>query len=530
MGSRKPKSSKRKSSKALQSKRSRKNKSKKKPSRHDHSNLSYSDDDSVSSVSSYSSSSEEDYRSRKGRSRSRADVKNKKKRAERRVSSDRGSSEDSVPLRKRKRSKRKHNSEYKRKSLKKRRKDASISSATSDSLSCSSCRYGHSGSSEDSEYESLRVRSRKKIRDKRDSDKPKIGARRSRSRSKSVSSPPGEDRFNFHSDSQKGEERECENNVRRRLRSVITVVQHPQEDEENQVARDREEDISENNDSDNGSTINKLAYHSDVLSDKSRLVEDTTVQESSGSDDLELILRQKALENLKKFRGKVQTEGSKDVHLTGESSRHGLSREVLHPTMVESENATEEYKKVESGVTKQSHIQQSDSSGISKSVNEDGGINEPIVDESKPGLQAMQDESLHSYSTLEQASPKANPLNCKSSAGKILAPSCQPLTHGSSDTLEMEAINAKNSAKAEPTSSIRPVEDQRSEDPQAEPTSSIRPVEDQSSKGQQAEANDSSHFQQKTMSVMRSGEMVQVSYKVYIPKRAPALSRRQLKR
>ncbi|XP_019194464.1 PREDICTED: uncharacterized protein LOC109188300 [Ipomoea nil] len=527
MGSRKPKSSKRKSSKALQSKRSRRNKSKKKPSRHDHSDLSYSDDDSVSSVSSYSSSSEEDYRSRKGRSRSRADVKSKKKRAERRVSSDRGSSEDSVPTRKRKRSRRKHNSEYKRKSQKKRRRDASISSATSDSLSCSSC---------DSEYESLRVRSRKKIRDKRDSDKHKIGARRSRSksRSKSVSSPPSEDRFNFHSDSQKGEEHECENNVRRRLRSVITVVQHPQEDEENQVARDREEDISENNDSDNGSTINKLAYHSDILSDKSRLVEDTPVQESSGSDDLELILRQKALENLKKFRGMVQTEGSKDVHLTGESSRHGLSREVLHPTLVESENATEEYKKVESGVTKQSHIQQSDSSGISKSVNGDGGINEPIVDESKPGLQAMQDESLHSYSTLEQASPKANP-DCKSSAGKILAPSCQPLTHNSAKAEPTSSIRPvedqrSENQQAEPTSSVRPVEDQRSEDQQAEPTSSIRAVEDQSSKGQQAEANDSSHFQQKTMSVMRSGEMVQVSYKVYIPKRAPALSRRQLKR
>jgi len=39
-----------------------------------------------------------------------------------------------------------------------------------------------------------------------------------------------------------------------------------------------------------------------------------------------------------------------------------------------------------------------------------------------------------------------------------------------------------------------------------------------------------STFQQKTMSVMRGGEMVQVSYKVYIPQRAATLAKRQLKR
>ncbi|XP_021719288.1 dentin sialophosphoprotein-like [Chenopodium quinoa] len=43
-------------------------------------------------------------------------------------------------------------------------------------------------------------------------------------------------------------------------------------------------------------------------------------------------------------------------------------------------------------------------------------------------------------------------------------------------------------------------------------------------------ADEDAQFQQKTMSVMRGGEMVQVSYKVYIPKKAPALARRQLKR
>ncbi|PIA35169.1 hypothetical protein AQUCO_03600076v1 [Aquilegia coerulea] len=43
-------------------------------------------------------------------------------------------------------------------------------------------------------------------------------------------------------------------------------------------------------------------------------------------------------------------------------------------------------------------------------------------------------------------------------------------------------------------------------------------------------AKGGSEFEQKTMSVMRGGEMVQVSYKVYIPKKTPALARRLLRR
>ncbi|EPS60612.1 hypothetical protein M569_14190 [Genlisea aurea] len=42
-------------------------------------------------------------------------------------------------------------------------------------------------------------------------------------------------------------------------------------------------------------------------------------------------------------------------------------------------------------------------------------------------------------------------------------------------------------------------------------------------------AKDGSQFQEKTMAVMRGGEMVEVSYKVYIPKNARSLGRRQLK-
>ncbi|GMH14341.1 hypothetical protein Nepgr_016182 [Nepenthes gracilis] len=54
--------------------------------------------------------------------------------------------------------------------------------------------------------------------------------------------------------------------------------------------------------------------------------------------------------------------------------------------------------------------------------------------------------------------------------------------------------------------------------------------EPSSSNDKPKEGDEGSQFQQKTMSVMRGGELVQVSYKVYIPKKAPALARRQLKR
>ncbi|XP_042432424.1 nipped-B-like protein B [Zingiber officinale] len=48
--------------------------------------------------------------------------------------------------------------------------------------------------------------------------------------------------------------------------------------------------------------------------------------------------------------------------------------------------------------------------------------------------------------------------------------------------------------------------------------------------GNENKEDTGSQFQQKTFSRMHEGEVVEVSYKVYIPKRAPALARRQLER
>ncbi|CAH9107760.1 unnamed protein product [Cuscuta europaea] len=545
MGSHKSKSSKRKSSEILRSKKSRK--SKKKPSRRHHSISSCSDDDSVSSISSYSSSSEEDYRSRKGgRSRSRADVKSKKKRSERRVSSKQESIEDSAPLKKKKRSKRKRNSEHKEKHQKKRR-DSSISSATSDSLSCSRCQSEHS----ESEEVELESRSRKKIRDKSNPDKHKIKAKGSRT--KSAISLSAEDHSNFNSVYQKGEEHASLNHGRR-IRSVITVVEHPQQEdnEENNLSQNNEaedklecrsgivsvksslvkkmmvqEDFVINDDGSSGKRVSNLYINQDEMkslegeSEKAGRVIDSVVSvnaTASGSNDLELILRQKALENLRKFRGKVQAEspvtgcqkinqmslskpekvgnmladqeGAKDVKVisvAGQNSKSRSSKEILHPKVVERENVTDEYKKLEPEVTKPSHIQRCDEYALSKNISDDHIKASASHDESKTDVPEI-------HSTMESAFSPKNPSDDNDSAGHTLP----------------EMNSATSSAMVGPTCSIRTLEEHSSKD--------------------LAEAKDGGQFQQKTMSVMRSGEMVQVKYKVYIPKRAPALARRQLNR
>ncbi|RAL49119.1 hypothetical protein DM860_015110 [Cuscuta australis] len=536
MGNRKSKSSKRKSSEVIRSKKSRK--SKKKLSRRRHSISSCSDDDSVSSISFYSSSSDEDYRSRKSHSLSRADVKSKKKRAERRasskrkkrdekgVSSNQESNEDCKPSRKRKKSRSKKRTEHER-PQKKQRRDSSISSATSDSLSCSSCEFEHSSSKE---IEFGR-RSGKKIRDRRNPDVHKVEAKESGS--KSANSLSTGDHSNFHNASPMGEEPAADSlNNARRIRSVITVIEHPLEEEE--------ENLSKINDVGNGARENTFACHSDAVIDTSNAVQKITDNEgfddvigeptsrgksvanqcvnqdgssnlgdsekvfgvsdsvvfvnatTSGSEDLELILRQKALENLRKFRGKIQgvpiksenvsnmllkEEGSKAIKVTsavGQSSNSGLSKEIMQPKMAEN------YTKVESRVTRQSHIQKPDGYALCKNVSRKDHIN---------ATPAIHEKSK----TSEQASSNEAPLDGKDRSCKNIP----------------ELSNATNSAMAKPTSSVRTLEERSSND--------------------QAEAKDGEQFQQKTMSVMRSGEMVQVSYKVYIPKRAPALSRRQLK-
>ncbi|URE47267.1 hypothetical protein MUK42_14422 [Musa troglodytarum] len=63
-----------------------------------------------------------------------------------------------------------------------------------------------------------------------------------------------------------------------------------------------------------------------------------------------------------------------------------------------------------------------------------------------------------------------------------------------------------------------------------QPTSALPADRKIESENENKDEDRGSQFQQKTFSRMRDGELVQVSYKVYIPKKSPALARRQLQR
>ncbi|KAJ6417151.1 hypothetical protein OIU84_002953 [Salix udensis] len=107
--------------------------------------------------------------------------------------------------------------------------------------------------------------------------------------------------------------------------------------------------------------------------------------------------------------------------------------------------------------------------------------------------------------TLKETPASREANQAKMSIGISLAP---PTGTGNDD----KANNSSVSDPAEPSSCLR----------SAAGDSNLNESQDGGKEGAQLE--------QKTMSVMRGGELVQVKYKVYIPKKTPALARRQLKR
>ncbi|XVF70149.1 hypothetical protein PTKIN_Ptkin11bG0138700 [Pterospermum kingtungense] len=318
--------------------KSRKRKTKKLRRRHDDSG----DSDTSSMVSS---SSEDDYRSRRSRSCNRKDGKGGKKRARSRSSS-RESSEVSPHVRKRKGLRRDGDNEMRKRTIKKKksRRDVSVSSSSSGSLSYSTCR------SDEIEYEKRRGRPERKEKRGRGLEKVKRGSKRNRHRSRSCSSCG---RYDEGSDDPI-EERVMEESNSRRLKSVITVVKQENESSRELKADEPKEEVYDyddypscrSNDSIDGCSHRELPQHSHVVSETNRPLDDEqgevsnirtcSVEESgrdgkprydgdgkndalgknnkvlraiggSNGDDMESILRQRALENLRKFREGRQT-------------------------------------------------------------------------------------------------------------------------------------------------------------------------------------------------------------------------------
>lgn len=620
----KPSSSSRKKKRSKASSQARKRKGSKIRSRkHESRKLRrrFSDDDdsrsSSSGSSSFSSSSEDvKYRSKRSQFRTRKDVKISKKRARRRpYGSD--SSGDSPGVSKRKGSKRKRDYEDKNKKYmkKKRRREHSTSSTSSGSWSCSTCQENGSGSNHEVEFGRHRSKRGKEGKDERISGEVESATKRSRYRSRSPSCSQCSE-----SSTHQSEEKVWVENNSRRLRSVIIVVERDREEEDRQLSKDEDKEeiihihgdyppcrSNDSNDAGNKWEEEDHSSHDEVEKirleneneSKNEKGDDTAISElrsgehtKSGnvadnkngsrfdgskhsydecgttetvnSDDLELILRQRALENLRRFRGgrgrtaanqndkskgdvkqssisnaeSVQTRSSMedDSRLVGANFSKEDGAEKVVSTETQSGNAVEvpvtgKETSCSSEFDKNLTDRKScENESVSAEQNVARSVHQTTVagnskDKVSAGISVVQPKLTTSEFTrqllkpcstpkqvLERKEPRANLLLSKSSLDETVAVTAPTVTQKNSNNNNNADINnACGAAASEPSSLKSATIDTGSEKPQEE-------------------AHEGSQFEQKTMSVMRGGEMVKVNYKVYIPKKPPALGRRQLKR
>ncbi|KAK7272559.1 hypothetical protein RJT34_29227 [Clitoria ternatea] len=578
-----------KSSKVKKSNRSKSRKHKSKKVHRREVSRSSSDSDGSKNLHTLASSSSEDsYRRKRDRSSMRKDVKGRKKRDQRRSHSH-DSSEDSHHARRRKKAKRKNESDEVREKAhrkKKIRREASVSSTSSRSQSCSTCQDG-SASSDDSQYESRKGRSKRTEKDKRRL-RGRSGSEKSsryRARSCPSCSPCNESSYGGT------EERYVGENNSRWLRSVVTVTKEAEESGELQGNETKEEIVDDHdypcrsNDSNDGGTKRELDHHTLVASEEKLKVEDEVegmnvdadlnstkdnlrdgnfcnsnkannagtsedmnkeTSETSGAnlngDDLETILRQQALENLRKFRGAMQSASKTS------DQKYKIVRQVKQPVtdkheMVQGKSIVNDVavgtnfdKKTLAEKTNlpvgrgalnahpRNNEMDTDISGFVK--HQSSCTPEKVIDAENP-RGTVTEPTNHNTRNLElpTRTQKSFHDSFQTSASRA---------HPKPKSLVTEGDVERNSTKTTQTA-IRSIENNRRDADElqhsAAPESCLQgsPVENKSGKLQD-EANQGSQFEQKTMNVMRGGEMVQVSYKVYIPNKVPALARRQLKR
>lgn len=533
-------------------------------------------------------------------SRTRKDATSKKKRAKRRSYSSE-SSEQSPRVRKRKGSKRKRDYEAKKKtySKKKPKRDDSVSSLSRRSWSCSICQ---TDSISRHEVEFKRHRS-KRAREERNFEKIESVKKRSRYGSRTSSS------FSQCSESstyQSNEKVLVENNSRR-LKSVIMVAERDNEDRELNNDEHKEEMIfnhddypsCRSNDSiDVGSKRGEGDHISHVDSGKIRLenekgddtavsdfrftkledsgkisggddggqfdgnnpsseefgmanlVNETTTEvfgafSSLNGDDLESVLRQRALENLRKFHGGLQFSGKTAVkdksdgdgkakHLsTNKAESHQIGLTEQYGTRVvgvnsSKEDRTEVFISTETQSEKRVRIPP-----VRKGPTYSSEIDENIIDRNPGGNESVSARQNITCSTDEMAisvNPKqkvntgtsivrpklAKPALTrqlsKTDSGLKQAPECE----GSGakllvteNTFERTAAITAPTVRQNSNNDVTDINNMCSS-PAFVPTSPKSTSGDTKSDKLQDEVKEGSQFEQKTMSVIRGGEMVQV--------------------
>ncbi|XP_010442966.1 PREDICTED: DEAD-box ATP-dependent RNA helicase 42-like [Camelina sativa] len=504
----------------------------------------YSDESesSFSDSSLYSSSSsEDDYRRKKMK---RRQSKLSKKRSRKRYSSsesddDDDDDDDSGLLKKRKRSKRKDESLGKKKkkrlvSRKRRKRDLSSSSTSSE----------QSDDDDGSESDGKR----------RSRDRGRLGKVKDvRRRSRDESSEPDE--------YLQVEDEVIPEKSSRRLKSIIVVSygygnDEGKEEDDRDVymtrSGNREFGLSDESDERDGETNVSYAraraddenggrtvgYDDFLEYNESETSKVSHRDNSMKDDDLEAILKKRALENLKRFRGVNQKSGMirKEVSSVSEGE----------PLQIESE-------KVEDS---QDHglMEQNQKSAVSKDLETSEKIVH-VVNVKELGTALANSASQQDQQPGDTAKVKASSsISSCSTKRKLIRPllgkeslnlASRNETAGGQGA-EAENINGSTIDKNCPESSlalapenggenIEPTKVSSSLNAQSSShagTETLDETKDESHSEQKKvdETNDESQYEQKTMTVMRGGEMVQVSYKVYIPKKASSLGRRKLNR
>ncbi|ERN16720.1 hypothetical protein AMTRI_Chr02g215330 [Amborella trichopoda] len=295
------------------------------------------------------------------------------------------------------------------------------------------------------------------------------------------------------------------------------------------------------------------------ISRKEENVETTVDFDKPDTEALEALLRHKALENLQRFRDRP---GGKALNINGkgpegrafgamatrnDENTYGKPSETpdkkLAAQEVENENISSESAK-EASFSAFSRI-------TTEHPNQDVSITNPghfatatsINGSSSSALTGIAEGALNATNETQKIAthmPSAYEPSEQELSQKIMSTPCQRVTEVVPGPSEKGANEVKPAPKEKIVTEVRPSPtengemelgtiraDASSSDASCRHDPAMNKTELDNSKGRTI---DSSQFEQKTMSVMRGGEMVQVSYKVYIPKRPSALARRQLQR
>ncbi|KAL9283372.1 hypothetical protein AtEden1_Chr5g0140331 [Arabidopsis thaliana] len=492
---------------SVKKKKSKRNKSKKIRRIKDESESSGSD-------SSLYSSSEDDYRRKKKR-RSKLSKKRSRKRYSSSESDD--DSDDDRLLKKKKRSKRKDENVGKKKkkvvSRKRRKRDLSSSSTSSE-------QSDNDGSESDDGKRWSRDRGRRlgKVKDSRS---------RSRDELEGESEEPDE--------CWQGEDEVIPEKNPRRLKSIVVVSYNygngerkEEDDRDVYMTRgggNRELGYSEDSDEMDGESIDS---YSRIRADdngfgeynKSETSKVSHTDNSLKDDDLEAILKKRALENLKRFRGVTQKSGiaKKEVSSVSEgepmqiesdkveSQDHDLMEQKLCDSAVSkdlenSEKILHVINVKESGTAlANSASQQDQQSGDTAKVKVSSGLSScttkrklvrPVLSKDSLNLASKKEASGSQDAEAESIDGSTVDKNCLESTLALV-------TKNEGEHIEptkvSSTLNAESSSHAD--------------------TEEVDEVKGGSQSEQKTidETKDESQYEQKTMTVMRGGEMVQVKF------------------